>query len=103
MNTGSNIDCIDVNVDCEQICVMSSQAGTISVLDLETSSYNVVMRSHLDHVTDLTFNQMTGKLVTVSDDFSVKVWQADSMEQINEFISENDKPIRVVSSNQGVL
>lgn len=42
---------------------------------------------------------MTGKLVSVSEDFSVKVWQADSMEQINEFISENDKPIRVVSQN----
>ena len=25
------------------------------------------------------------------------------MEQINEFISENDKPIRVVSQNQGLL
>jgi hypothetical protein len=46
---------------------------------------------------------MTGKLVTVSDDFSVKVWHAETMEQVNEFISENDKPIKVVSSNQGML
>jgi hypothetical protein len=57
------------------------------------------MRSHLGNVIDIAYNQMTGKLVSVSEDFSVKVWQADSMEQINEFISENDKPIRVVSQN----
>lgn len=79
--------------------MFSSQLGTISVLDLDNSTYNVVMRSHLDHVTDLAFNKMSGKLVTVSDDFSVKVWLAESMEQINEFISENDKPIKVASTN----
>jgi len=54
--------------------------GTISVLDLENSSYNVVLRSHLDNATDLTYNQMTGKLVTVGEDYSVKVWHAESME-----------------------
>lgn len=46
---------------------------------------------------------MTGKLITVSEDYSVKVWHAETMEQINEFISENDKPIRVVTNSQGVM
>lgn len=73
------------------------------MLDLETSSYNVVLRSHLGNVQDLTFNQMTNKLITVGDDYCVKVWDGDSMEQINEFVSENDLPIRVVSQNQGAL
>lgn len=56
VNTGNTIDHIDVNVDCSQICVLSSQLGNISVLDLDTSSYNVVMRSHLDNITDITYN-----------------------------------------------
>jgi len=71
--------------------------GTISILDLETSSYNVVLRSHMDNVTDIAHNQMASKIVTVGDDYCVKVWHAESMEQVNEFVSENDLPIRVVS------
>jgi hypothetical protein len=54
-------------------------------------------------VTDIAYNTMTNKLISVSEDFSVKVWHAETMEQVNEFISENDKPIRVVSQNQGCL
>jgi WD40 repeat protein len=67
------------------------------VLDLDTSSYNVVLRSHSDNIIDLAFNQMTGKLITVGEDYCVKVWHAESMEQVNEFVSENDLPIKVVS------
>lgn len=77
--------------------MLSAPAGTISVLDLASSSYNVVLRSHMDNISDITHNQMTGKLVTVGDDYCVKVWHAETMEQVNEFVSENDKPIRVVS------
>jgi len=77
--------------------VLSSQAATISVLDLETSSYNVILRSHFDEITDVTHNQMTGKLVTIGNDFCVKVWDAETMDQINEFVSDNDLPVRVVA------
>lgn len=57
----------------------------------------------MDNVTDLDYNQMTGKLITVGEDYCVKVWHGENMEQINEFVSENDLPIRVVSQNQGIL
>jgi len=103
VKTGTQISCCDVNYDGTQICVMSQQGGTISVLDLATSSYNVVLRTHLDHVTDMAHNLMTGKLVTLSEDYCVKVWQAETMEQINEFVSERDLPVRVVCQNQGFL
>ena len=59
---------------------MSAEHGSISVLDLETSSYNVVMRSHMDNIIDMDYNYVTGKLVTVADDFNVKVWHAETME-----------------------
>lgn len=97
VNTGNPITHCDVNIDSNQICVLSAPAGTISVLDLESSSYNVVLRSHMDNISDITHNQMSGKLVTVGDDYCVKVWHAETMEQVNEFVSENDKPIRVVA------
>jgi hypothetical protein len=34
----------------------------------------------MDNITDLAYNQMTGKLVSVSEDYSVKVWHAETME-----------------------
>jgi hypothetical protein len=40
---------------------------------------------------------MASKIITVGDDYCVKVWHSESMEQVNEFVSENDLPIRVVS------
>ena len=97
VNTGNQITHCDINGDCNQIAVLSAPMGTISILDLETSSYNVVLRSHMDNVTDIAHNQMASKIVTVGDDYCVKVWHAESMEQVNEFVSENDLPIRVVS------
>lgn len=103
VNTGNEITHCDVNSDSSQICVLSAPMGTVSVLDLDSSSYNVVLRSHMDNVTDLAYNQMTGKLITVGEDYCVKVWHGENMEQINEFVSENDLPIRVVSQNQGIL
>ena len=51
----------------------------------------------MDNISDIAHNQMSGKLITVGDDYCVKVWHAETMEQVNEFVSENDKPIRVVS------
>lgn len=103
VKTGTQVAFCDINYDCNQICVLSSQSSSISILDLQTSSYNVVLRSHQDNLIDISHNQMTGKLVTLGEDYCVKVWNADTMEQLNEFVSENDLPIRVVCQNQGFL
>jgi WD40 repeat protein len=80
VNTGNQITHCDINLDSTQICVFSAAQGTVSVLDLENSSYNVVLRSHMDNITDLDYNQMTSKLITVGEDYFVKVWHAETME-----------------------
>ena len=99
VKTGTQITHCDVNVNSNQIAVLSAQAGTISVLDLEASSYNVILRSHMDNINDVTHNQMTSKLVTVGNDYCIKIWDSETMEQVNEFISENDLPIVVKAQN----
>lgn len=99
VKTGTQVNNCDINYDCNQICVLSTQNKSISILDLESSSYNVVLRSHSDNLIDVSHNLMTGKLVTIGEDYCVKVWHADTMEQLNEFVSENDLPIRVVCQN----
>ena len=104
VKTGTQVSAADISFDGNQIAVMSLSHGTLSVLDLETSCYDVVMRSHMGHVTDVASNRITNKVVTISsDDYSVKVWNSETMEQLNEFISENDKPVRVVCQNSEPL
>jgi WD40 repeat protein len=50
----------------------------------------------MDNIVDVAHNQMTSKLITIGNDYCIKIWDADTMEQVNEFISENDLPTRVV-------
>ena len=80
VKTISRISSADISYDSNQIAVFSEMSGTVSILDLESSSYDVVIRSHLGQVVDICSNRMTNKLVTISDDYSVKVWDAETME-----------------------
>jgi WD40 repeat protein len=56
------------------------------------------MRSHQDEVLDIAHNTPTAKLVTVSRDGTIKIWNAASMVQLFEFESANDTPLVVSSS-----
>ena len=80
VKTTSRITSADISYDGNQIAVFSEMAGTVAVLDLETSSYDIVMRSHLGQVIDVCSNRMTNKLITISDDYSVKIWDSDTLE-----------------------
>lgn len=88
----------DINVDQKEIAVLSKD-GSLSLLELEQSSFRVLIRSHQDDIVDLAHNNITGALVTIGSDSSVKVWHAESMEQIHEFnTTEVDPPTSVTSS-----
>ena len=88
----------DINVDQKEIAVLSKD-GSLSLLELESSSFRVLIRSHQDDIVDLTYNNITGALVTIGSDSSVKVWHAETMEQIHEFnTTELDPPTSITSS-----
>jgi WD40 repeat protein len=50
-------DC-DINSEQKEIAVMSTD-GNLSLLELESSSFKVLMRSHTDDIEDIAFNQIT--------------------------------------------
>ena len=78
-----------------------STDGSLSLLELESSSFRVLIRSHQDDIIDLAHNNITGALVTIGKDCSVKVWHAETMEQIHEFnTSDIDPPTSVKSSQR---
>ncbi len=62
VNTQQSILACDVNH--KEIVVMG-EGGTLSILDMEESTFNVIIRSHLDHVVDLCFNKLGSKVVTI--------------------------------------
>ena len=57
-----------------------SKEGTLSLLELESSSFRVLMRSHTDEIESMAHNVITGTLVSIGRDSSVKVWHAETME-----------------------
>jgi WD40 repeat protein len=57
-----------------------SKEGTLSLLELESSSFRVLMRSHTDEIENMAHNVITGSLVSIGRDSSIKVWHAETME-----------------------
>ena len=91
------VDC-DISIDSKEIAILSKD-GTLSLLELDASSFKVLMRSHQDHIVDLALNTISGCLVTIGKDSSIKIWLTETMEQIHEFnTSEHDPPTTVASS-----
>ena len=92
------IGSVDINNDQSEICILADD-GTLSVLELDTSSFKVVMRSHQDEIIDLCHNTQAGALVSIGKDSSIKVWNCESLDQIHEFnTSESDPPTRIQSA-----
>ena len=89
---------MDVNIHETEISVLSDD-GALSILELDTSSFSVVMRSHQDEIIDICHNKLAGMLVSIGKDSSVKVWSQENLEQIHEFnTSPEDPPTKVASS-----
>jgi len=73
--------------------------GTLSVLELDTSSFRVVMRSHQDEIVDICHNKFASALVSIGRDSSIKVWNCESLDQIHEFnTAESDPPTTIKSA-----
>ena len=65
VNTQQPILSCDINH--KEIVVLGAN-GTISILDMEESTFNVILRSHLDNVHDLCYNRPGGKVVSIGKD-----------------------------------
>jgi len=81
-----------------EISILASD-GTLSVLDLETSSFKVVMRSHQADLVEVCHNRLASAIVSIGADSSIKVWSSESLDQIHEFnTSANDPPTKLASA-----
>lgn len=62
------------------------------------STFNVIIRSHLDTVQDLCFNKPSGKVVSVGLDQKIYLWNAETMEVNTEFTTSNDVALKIATS-----
>lgn len=57
------------------------------------------MRSHQADVVEVCHSRLAGALVSIGADSSIKVWSAESLDQIHEFnTSANDPPTKLTSA-----
>lgn len=56
------------------------------------------MRSHQDDITGIVYNKLTNKVATISNDCTIKLWNAETMEVENEFVIQNDTPTKISSN-----
>lgn len=69
----------DINLTQSEIAVLADD-GTLSVLELDSSSFRVVMRSHQDEIIELCHNKLAGALVSIGRDSSIKVWNCETLD-----------------------
>lgn len=100
VSINQEVSSCDISVDGKEIAILSRD-GTLSLLELDASSFRVLMRSHQDDIVDIAVNTLSGCLVSIGKDSSIKVWLAETMEQVHEFnTSAHDPPTKVASSDK---
>jgi len=48
--------------------------GTIGALSVEKKKFTVMIRSHSDNIIDMKYHKSARKILTISEDFSIRIW-----------------------------
>ncbi|KAF7708050.1 hypothetical protein HF521_017107 [Silurus meridionalis] len=73
------------------------EAGNLGYLDVRSRAYRTLMRSHTDSVLGFSVDASRRRVTTASRDGTVRIWDADSSQQMYDFVSDdcNDTPSSV--------
>ncbi|XP_035829418.1 WD repeat-containing protein 90 [Aplysia californica] len=69
--------------------------GNLGVLDVSTRAYTTLMRSHTGRVACFAVDPMRRHLATVSDDGTIRVWDADTLQQLYDFSAPDETPVTI--------
>ncbi|XP_016417962.1 WD repeat-containing protein 90-like [Sinocyclocheilus rhinocerous] len=81
------------------VCVSSDGSGVLAAtttgnlgyLDVSSRSYRTLMRSHTASVLGCSVDCVRRRVTTVSRDSTVRVWDMDTMQQLYDFVSDDDE------------
>ncbi|KAI5105705.1 WD repeat-containing protein 90 [Silurus meridionalis] len=106
--TSGNLGYLDVRKHegpVSLVCVSSdglsvlaaTTSGNLGYLDVRSRAYRTLMRSHTDSVLGFSVDASRRRVTTASRDGTVRIWDADSSQQMYDFVSDdcNDTPSSV--------
>ncbi len=76
--------CGDVSADGLRVSAVT-EAGAIGVMDLATSAYKTVLRSHTGAISALAASTSLPQFATAAVDGTIRVWCVHTMQQLYEF------------------
>lgn len=77
------VSLVSVSSDSLQVLAATS-TGNLGYLDVSSRGYSTLMRSHTDTVLGFSVDGIRRHLTTASSDGTVRVWNMDSLHQVNQ-------------------
>ncbi|XP_052451971.1 WD repeat-containing protein 90 isoform X2 [Carassius gibelio] len=69
----------------------ATATGNLGYLDVSSRGYRTLMRSHTASVLGFSVDCVRRRITTVSRDSTVRVWDMDTMQQLYDFVSDDDE------------
>ncbi|XP_069066782.1 WD repeat-containing protein 90 isoform X3 [Pleurodeles waltl] len=85
-----------VNISPDGLKVLSTTAmGNLGYLDIPSRAFSTMMRSHTDSILAFSLDGIRKKLITVSKDNTLRIWDLGSLQQQYDFTSVDETPCSV--------
>ncbi|KAK7508050.1 hypothetical protein BaRGS_00001015, partial [Batillaria attramentaria] len=69
--------------------------GNLGILDVSSRDYTTIMRSHTGRVLSAAIDPYRKHMATVSQDHSIRVWDAETLQQLYDFSAPEECPTNI--------
>ena len=83
---------VDVTWDGLLVACGTSNCN-LGLLDMNTNAYRTILRSHKATIIALDVHRVTGEILTLSTDRTIRIWKKETFEESYEFTSPQDEPL----------
>jgi len=87
---------VDISTDGLKV-VCGTLYGSLGILDKSNQRYRTLLRSHTDQILGMDFHLLKKNVITVSKDRTIRLWDAETSDQVYEFSSPVDQPLTVAA------
>ena len=87
---------VSVDISADRFSIVCGTLNcTIGTLDMSSSAYKTLLRSHTAPVLAIDVHPSTGMILTASSDNTLRIWSPEHFEELFEFFSPQDLPLTV--------